>query len=356
MRGTTDRTGDQEVHFDDVSLEVIGHEQPRRDAVVLGDAALGLTGVYHPDGRIAFDEKPVKEWEFMATGTGVTGLTVSFPDEMVMQVNHSASIDESGQLRALARLHLDFGGRPFARATNFRMEHDLRRSVIRAFSETSNGPVRVEIRAHVPDDIIRVDIFDERKTLESLTIRLAEDAPSSVTVAGDGGVCLWHDNPAGTVAPIKRASAAHAAAVQADNRPWLAGRTFGLAIAANGAAPAVAERTLTFPAAARHSLLLAGVSTLGGRDTCTTTAAGRLRKALGDVARSVLWPPTRPGGAISWRVPPLSQTTSPALCCVRKPRSISIVTIWLAAPACAVKPPCAFRSTSSATTSATTPG
>ena len=282
LRGTTDRTGDQVVYFDDVSLVVVGQEQPRRDVVVLGDAALGLTGVYHPDGRITFDEKPVKEWEFMATGTGMTGLTVSFPDEMVLQVNHSASIDESGQLRALARLHLGLGGCPLATATNFRMEHDLRRSLIRAFAETSKGLVRVEIRAHVPDDIIRLDIFDERKTREPLTMRLEEDAASSFTVAGDGSVRLWHENPDGTVAPIKRESAAHAAEVQADNRPWLAGRTFGLAIAVNGTVPEVAERTLTFPAAARHTFLLAGVSTLGGRDAFTAAAAGRLRKALGD--------------------------------------------------------------------------
>ena len=129
LRGTTDRTGDQVVYFDDVSLEVVGHEEPRRDVVVLGNSALGLTGVYHPDGRVTFDGKPVEEWEFMATGTGVTGLTVNFPDEMVMQVNHSAAIDEGGRLRALARLHVDLGGRPFATATRFRMDHDLRRSV-----------------------------------------------------------------------------------------------------------------------------------------------------------------------------------------------------------------------------------
>ncbi|MCL4204790.1 MAG: hypothetical protein KJ000_20115 [Pirellulaceae bacterium] len=50
-----------------------------------------------------------------------------------MQLNHSAAIDEGGRLRALARLHLNLGGRPFATATNFRMEHDLRRSLIRAW-------------------------------------------------------------------------------------------------------------------------------------------------------------------------------------------------------------------------------
>ena len=203
LRGTTDRTGDQVVYFDDVSLEVVGHEEPRRDGVVLGNSALGLTGVYHPEGRITFDDKPVEEWEFMATGTGVTGLTVNFPDEMVVQVNHSAAIDESGRLRALARLHLDLAGRPFATATSFRMEHDLRRSVIRAFAGTPDGPVRVEIRAQVPDDVIRVDVFDERKTPGPVTIRLEEDAASTVTVAGDGSVSLWHENRAEDVAAVQ---------------------------------------------------------------------------------------------------------------------------------------------------------
>ena len=75
----------------------------------------------------------------MATGTGVTGLTVNFPDEMVVQVNHSAAIDEGGKLRSLGRLHLDLAGRPFANAGQFRMEHDLRKSVITALAETPDG-------------------------------------------------------------------------------------------------------------------------------------------------------------------------------------------------------------------------
>ena len=143
LRGTTDRTGEQVVCFDDVSLEVVGHDdlpELRPDAVLLGDAAHGLTGTYESDGRIVFASKPVQEWEFMATGTGVTGLTVNFPDEMVVQVNHAAAIDEGGKLRALGRVHLDLGGNPFANAGQFRMEHDLRKSVITALAETPDGP------------------------------------------------------------------------------------------------------------------------------------------------------------------------------------------------------------------------
>ncbi len=267
LRGTTDKTGDQEACFDDVCLQVVGHEEPRRGVVVLGDPGLGLTGTYSPDGRIVFDGRPTQEWEFMATGTGVTGLTVNFPDEMVMQVNHASAIDEGGRLRALGRLHLDLQGRPFATATAFRMEHDLRRSVITAVAETADGPVRVTIRAHVPRDVIRVDVEDARKTPGAVTIRLEEDAPSEVTAGEDGSVCLWHVNPDS------------GGAINDGDRAWLGGRTFGLAIATDRATPNLSERTIALPAGAHHSLLLAGVSVLGGRQAFATAAEGPLRNA-----------------------------------------------------------------------------
>ncbi|MBM3500723.1 MAG: hypothetical protein FJX74_18855 [Armatimonadetes bacterium] len=280
LRGTTAETGDQEATFDDVSLEVVGHEEPRRDGVVLGDPALGLTGLYSPDGRIVFEGRPTQEWEFMATGTGVTGLTVNFPDEMVVQVNHSAAIDEGGKLRALARLHLDPEGRPFATATTFRMEHDLRRSVIRAFAETPDGPVRVEIRAHVPRDVVRVDVEDGRKTPGALTVRLEEDAPSEVSAGEGGSICLWHVNPDS------------GGAINEENRAWLAGRTFGLAVAAEGATADLPTRTLALPAGARHSFVLAGVSTLGGVEAfqaAVDEALGRTGGAKRLVATHEAW-------------------------------------------------------------------
>ncbi|MBM4083699.1 MAG: hypothetical protein FJ272_02830, partial [Planctomycetes bacterium] len=194
----------------------------------------GLTGAYHPDGFIRLAARPAREWEFMATGTGVTGLTVNFPDEMVVQVNHSAAIDEGGKLRALARLHVDLEGRPFATATAFRMEHDLRRSVIQAFAETADGPVWVEIHAHVPDDLIRIDIHDGRRTPGAPTVRLEEDAPSRLTVDDAAGVCFWHKNPPDAVAPDKPENNGTGADIPGDNRPWLAGRVFGLAIVSDG--------------------------------------------------------------------------------------------------------------------------
>jgi hypothetical protein len=280
LRGTTDGTGDQVAYFDDVSLEVVGHEEPRRDAVVLGRSASGVTGVYYPEGRIVFDDKPVEEWEFMATGTGVTGLTVNFPDEMVVQVNHSAAIDEGGKLRSLGRLHLDLAGRPFANAGQFRVEHDLRKSVITAIAETSEGPVKVEIRAHVPDDVIRIDIHDGRRTPGAMTIRLEEDASAAVNSDETCGVCFWHENPADAVARDKPEDSGTGADIPGDNRGWLAGRVFGLAVKGEGQSTLLSDRTLAFPARARHSLHIAGVSTLGGKDRFDREARERQNKAV----------------------------------------------------------------------------
>ena len=280
LRGTTDRTGDQVAYFDDISLEVVGHEEPRRDAVALGRSGSGLAGIYYPEGRIVFDDRPVEDWEFMATGTGVTGLTVNFPDEMVVQVNHSAAIDEGGKQRALGRLHLDLAGGPFANSQPFRMEHDLRKSVISAQATTADGPVSVEIRAHIPDDVIRIDIHDGRRTPGAMTIRLEEDAPAAVNPDETCGVCLWHENPADAVVPDKPENSGTGADVPGDNRGWLAGRVFGLAVKVQGESGVISDRTLTFPARAWHSLHIAGVSTLGGKERFVQDARERQDNAF----------------------------------------------------------------------------
>jgi hypothetical protein len=285
LRGTTAVAGDQVAYFDDVALEVVGHEEPLPGVLSLGPPA-GVAGVYHPDGRLTFAERPgARDWEFMATGTGVTGLTVSAPAGLLLQVNHSAAIDEAGTLRALARLHLDLDGSPFAKATGFRMEHDLRRSLITVLAETAEGPVRVEVRAHVPADLIRIDIHDQRRTAGALTVRLEEDAASRLTVDRECGVCFWHENPSEALAANGPETAAGHPMVQAESRDWLAGRVFGLALATGAPAAQVADRTLTLPANSRHTLLLAGVSTTGGWDAFAESARERLAKAAAEGAQ-----------------------------------------------------------------------
>jgi len=241
----------------------------------------GLTGIYEPSGRIRFEARPAKEWEFMATGTGVSGLTVYFPDEMLLQINHSAAIDEASKVRALGRLHIELEGSPFAAATHFSMETDFRKSVIRAKAQTASGPVRVEIRAHVPLDVFLIEIFDERTTPGALTVRLEGDAPSRLTVDDKSNVCLWHENLAEAVLPARLENPGSGADIPGENRAWLAGRVFGLAIASGNPAAKLVGHTLTLPAGAKHSLLLSGVSTLGGRDAFEATA----RERLGEAAR-----------------------------------------------------------------------
>lgn len=287
IRGSTSKTGDQVVCFDDVTLAVVGHDEPLPGVLALGPPD-GVTGVYHPDGRITFASRPgAEDWEFMATGTGVTGLTVSVPTELLLQVNHSAAIDEGGKLRALARLHLDLDGSPFANATGFQMEHDLRRSRITLLAETATGPVRVEIRAHVPADLIRVDVFDERRPPGALSVRLEEDAPSRLAVDGAGSLCFGHENPAAAVTPGAPANAA-SGDTRTDGRDWLAGRAFGLAIASGDPAAQVTERTLRLPAGSRHTLLLAGASSRGGWEPFAKTAQDSLAKAAADGAERFL--------------------------------------------------------------------
>jgi hypothetical protein len=201
-----------------------------------------------------------------------------------MQVNHAGAIDEQGRLRALARLRLDLAGSPFARAKAFRMEHDLRRSVITSEAETDDGPVRVHLRAHVPGDVIRIDVEDARSAPGALTIRLEEDASSEVRFDPSAGcLWLWHLNDAGRIAPPRPQSFASGPPIANGNRDWLAGRAFGLCLAPEpGSKPAASGRALQLPPARRHTLHVAGASVLGGYDAFARAVADRLAGASPD--------------------------------------------------------------------------
>ena len=254
------------------------------DAPAVGDCVLGnpnhgLTGRFTRDGRILFGARPEREWEFMATGTGVTSLIVNVPGQIVMQINHASSIDEDSRLRALARLHLDLAGSPFAQAKAFRMEHDLRRSVISAIAETDDGVVRVDIRAHVEADVIRIDIEDQRRAPGAVLIRLEEDAPSEVAYRQETGLWLWHENGAGRIAPPEPQSDASGPPITRGNRDWQAGRVFGVCVSPEAGANARVEgRALQLPPASRHTLYVAGASTLGGQATFAQTVSDRLAR------------------------------------------------------------------------------
>lgn len=225
-----------------------------------------VQGRYTPDGGVVFDKRPIKEWEFMATGTGVTGLTVSFPDEMLIQVNHASAIDEQGKVRALARLHLDLEGNPFATSKAFRMETDFRRSLILIEARTDSGAVRVEIRAHVPMDAFRIDIYDERKQPGALGIRFEEDAASVAQVSGKG-LSFFHENPPkGT-------------AINTSNQHWLAGRTFGLRVESlTNDSVQFEGGQMKVPASSHQALCLVGASDRKGKDAFLKSVAEGARQ------------------------------------------------------------------------------
>ena len=113
-----------------------------------------------------------------------------------------------------------------------------------------------------------------------MTIRLEEDASAAVNSDETCGVCFWHENPADAVAPDKPENSGTGADIPGDNKGWLGGRVFGLAVKGEGESSLISDRTLTFPARARHSLLIAGVSTLGGKDRFVREARERQNKAV----------------------------------------------------------------------------
>ncbi|GEM_PF-1920842 len=99
---------------------------------------------------------------------------------------------------------------------------------------------------------IRIDIHDGRRTAGAMTIRLEQDASAAVNSDETCGVCFWHENPANAVAPDKSENSGTGADVPGDNKGWLGGRVFGLALKSDGEPCAISDRTLAFPARARH--------------------------------------------------------------------------------------------------------
>jgi lysophospholipase L1-like esterase len=240
-------------------------------------------GVYSTDGRIVFASRPANEWEFMATGTGVTGITVTCAQKLIFQFNHSAGIDETGAVRALGRMHLDLAGSPFASGTAFRMEHDLRRSVIDVMATTPTGSVQVSIRASIPDDAVQLQVEDQRTIPGPVRLWFEDDAPMHSTVALPKVMVRWHENP-----PT-------GSGINNSTRAWLAGRAFGLAVNATaGNGVECTEHEMRLPAVRRQSVYVLGLSTPAGVNAFERILAARLAQARrggdeGFIARHAAW-------------------------------------------------------------------
>jgi len=164
--------------------------------VVLGAGRFKST--YSRDKGIVFGARPQGPWEYMATGTGRTGVAVMTHDSLLLQINHEAAVDEQGWLQAIGRLRIELEGNPLSAAAkrgSFRMRHDLRRSVITVSADTEEGPVSIEIRAHMARDVIRIDIHDGRTTAGKITLNaIAPWEGDKQDRATSGAIHLWHNN------------------------------------------------------------------------------------------------------------------------------------------------------------------
>ena len=225
----------------------------------------GIVGRFHLDGRIDFEERPRKSWDFMATGTGTTGVTVNAVSSIQMRINHAAAYDEQGIQRALGVLSLrgwrlqsklnnhqeSISGQnipegitqppgiewhstedPFLVVDDLRMTHDLRRSCIQITAGSSSGAVTLTIRAHVDLDVICIEVIDERASQRSLpeSFALDLDCACEKTVTEDGVHLFWHVNPSSIYPSAIQASGF----IMNESTDPLRGRCFGLAIYSDG--------------------------------------------------------------------------------------------------------------------------
>jgi len=247
----------------------------------------GIAGRFDTEGRVIFDGRPKNPWDFLATGTGVTGITVTVDRNLRLQVNHSSSFDEMAMQRTLGVLRIewgyvgytqrDFGPKPVACPDVFKMEHDLRRSLITITSESKDGPVRAEIRAHVTLDVIRIDLFDERKSPQPLAIYLEKDYPHEDDIDEDGNYLSWHTNRSSV---YEKANAWCGFSMD-EGSDFLLGRSFGTAMRVDSASAEQVWSSGHFSGgASRHyTLWIAGGSTLEGEAVFRKIVTERLSRA-----------------------------------------------------------------------------
>lgn len=232
------------------------------NSIVLGAGKFKST--YRRDQGILFTSRPQGPWEYMATGTGKTGIAVMAHDDIEFQINHEAALDEHGWLRVLGRLRLRLEGDPItaaAKAGKFRMLHDLRKSVIRISADTEDGLLQIEIRANVPSDLIRVDIHDDRKTPGRATLLLESDwQATSRDDARPGSIRLWHEN--GSKTDWHEANVAGGLKNDSDFIDPLKNRCFGIFIDAD-TSEKWSENKLELPGAAHIAFHITAAASMG---------------------------------------------------------------------------------------------
>ena len=259
----------------------------------------GIAGRFETEGRIVFDERPRHPWEFMATGTGVTGLTVTVDRSLRIQLNHASSFDESATQRTLGVLRIDGEGQPFATSDSIWMEHDLRRSVIEVIASGGDGLVRVQVRAHVLLDVIRIDVIDERARAGPLTMVLEKDYPHQDDLVDDKVYLSWHTNHSSV---YEAANAWSGFDMEEDGRDLFHRRCFGTAMRldSEGAKGLWSAGHLTVDASERHTLWIAGASRLGSTQAWRETVIEQVSRARATGQGQVVDPDPFIAGHEAW--------------------------------------------------------
>ena len=233
----------------------------------------GIPGQYSTDRQLILEGIPGHSWEFLATGTGVTGLTATVKEGLRLQVNHSGAYDDAGIQRPVV-LHLDWADDPTASLATCVMSHDLQRSLIVIAMETPEGMLRAEIRAHMALDVIRVDLYDERAEPQSLAMVIERNHPHQDEVQ-DGTYLSWHTN---ATSIYNEANAA--CGFEMEDGDLLLGRSFGLALRMDGdGAMTWMPGRLAAAASAHRTLWIVGGATQAGEAAWKADVLGRLGAA-----------------------------------------------------------------------------
>lgn len=184
-------------------------------------------GRYTREEGLIFDKKPNRSWQYMATGTGCTGVAVLAYDPIILQINHEGSINERGYLCVPARVHISMDGRPFLvanRENAFKMKHSLQTSTI----SISGDDVEIRIRAHMEYDLICVEVEDRREKKLPISIYVETPYLSNQYIDGNTGA-WWHENGNETIYhQVNKASGMESDYEFSDP---LKNRTFGVSIA-----------------------------------------------------------------------------------------------------------------------------
>ena len=267
-------------------------------SLALGSA--DFKGVYTRNDGIIFDTRPTAEWEYMATGTGRTGVVVLTHNQLVLQINQEGCFDEHGWYKVAGRLHFEFAGDPFTEAASagkFRLIHDLHHSKITLSAQTTTGLITIEIRADMKRDVAQVVIRDSRPNPSPIKLRVQtpwgnwfgknvktengqpvpNDIPWSDTQhkqTADGLLLIWHNN-----GPQTDWQAINAASGVKDGSTFkdpLADRCFGLGIKTAKPLDWNDGRT-ELPAAGETTLYIAA-ETLAGEGNFRDAIARRFHK------------------------------------------------------------------------------